>query len=592
MDYGHTWTDDELKKLEKRISKEYAQAANEVRRKLEDYFRRFEAKFKIKQEMVKRGEMTPEEYNKWRYGQIMIGKRWAELQANLAQDFHKTNEKAASMTKQFTYDAYAMNFNYGTYEAESGSGMNTAFTLYDRSTVERLVRDDPTLLPPPGKRVSERIAAGKDVLWNKQQIASVMTQGILQGESMDKIAKRLAAEVGEKNMHAAIRNARTMTTGAENAGREDSYIRAEAMGIKMQQMWIATLDGRTRHEHRLLDGQKRPVNVPFEVEGQKIRFPGDPTAAPWLVYNCRCTLIGIVEGSELEGMKERINANAKIKGTGESYEEWKYGHERTAAKGAKAESAESKAVEVKPVAEPKAEAKYVETPIKREFVPATTIEEAEAFISQYCDTSQFGALGVSYKGISLEVANIVNKTLSELMDTFDVSKLGGIMAPAANTREGKLIKDATAGYMPMRNSFLLNRADLKSVKVAESKFLEEKQTLKELLEHPEKYDFSKLSKAARKTIENSRESGRTTVPDTIPEVIYHEFGHKLEKQAKQHPLWNKVKDDMPKYASKLSGYATTDICEYAAESFASWYKGEDIADPNLIEIFESLKRGA
>ena len=264
MDYGHKWTDKELKQLEKRIGKEYKQAAAETRKKLEDYMRRFEVKFKIKQEAVKRGEMTRDEYNQWRYGQIMIGKRWADMQANLAEDMHNTNKITASMTRQFSYDAYAMNFNYGTFEAESGSGVDTAFTLYDRSTVERLVRDNPDMLPPPGKKVSQRIAEGKDVLWNKQQIQSVMAQSILQGESIPQIAKRLAAEVGEKNMHAAIRNARTMTTGAENDGREDSYIRAEAMGIKMQQMWIATLDGRTRHEHRLLDGQKRPVNKPFD----------------------------------------------------------------------------------------------------------------------------------------------------------------------------------------------------------------------------------------------------------------------------------------------------------------------------------------
>ena len=327
MDYGHKWTDKELKKLEKRISAEYTKAAAEMQKKVEKYYADFARKDEIKRKEVSEGKISQSEYTNWRRNQMLVGKRWEEMQANLAQDMHTVNMKTASMTRQFSYDAYAMNFNYGTFEAESGSGIDTAFTLYDRSTVERLIRDDPDMLPPPGKKVSQRIREGKDVLWNKQVIQSVMTQSILQGESIPNIATRLAEAVGDTNRKAAIRNARTMTTGAENAGREDSYKRAESMGIKMQQMWIATLDCRTRHEHRQLDGQKRKVGEPFEVSGQKIMFPGDPKAAPYLVWNCRCTLIGIVANSDVEYYKERMDEKATIKGyPGMTYEEWKNEH--------------------------------------------------------------------------------------------------------------------------------------------------------------------------------------------------------------------------------------------------------------------------
>jgi hypothetical protein len=58
------------------------------------------------------------------------------------------------------------------------------------------------------------------------------------------------------------------------------------MGIEMQQTWVATLDGRTRHEHRMLDGQTVPIGEPFEVDGYKIRYPGDPTAEGFLIWNC------------------------------------------------------------------------------------------------------------------------------------------------------------------------------------------------------------------------------------------------------------------------------------------------------------------
>lgn len=321
MDYGHEWTDKELRKLERRISAEYKQASEEAKEKLDKYLSDFSVKDKIKQNEVKAGKITEEEYAQWRIGQIMIGKRWEEMSNELAEDFHTTNLKTASMTKEFSYDAYAMNFNYGTFEAESGSGLDTAFTLYDRPTVERLIRDDPDMLPPPGAKTRKRIEEGKDVLWNKQQIQSVMTQSILQGESIPQIAKRLSEAVGDKNKAAAIRNARTMTTGAENAGRVDSYKRAESMGIGMMQEWMATLDGRTRHEHRQLDGMRIKVGGKFQIDGYEIRFPGDPQAAAHLVYNCRCNLIGIVKGSDLE--RNGAHAGATIKGSDMTYEEWK-----------------------------------------------------------------------------------------------------------------------------------------------------------------------------------------------------------------------------------------------------------------------------
>ena len=324
MDYGHEWTDKELKALEARIAAEYRQAANEIKAKLDKYLEKFKAADAQKRKDLKAGLITQKEYLDWRQGQLMTGKRWQEMLNNLAHDLQNTNKIANSMARKFSFDAYAMNFNFGTYEAEIGAGISTAFTLYNREAVERLVRDDPDLLPPPGAAVSEAIAEGRAELWNKRRIQSVMTQSILQGESIPNIAKRLAEEVSDSNMKAAIRNARTMTTGAENAGRIDSYKRAESKGIDIQQMWIATLDNRTRHEHRQLDRQKVNVGEDFHYGIYKLRFPGDPHGAPFLVYNCRCGVIGIVDGMGLEERLDKMEKEGKTK-EGLSYDEWKNG---------------------------------------------------------------------------------------------------------------------------------------------------------------------------------------------------------------------------------------------------------------------------
>lgn len=347
MDYGHRQSDKMLKDLEKRLQEEYAQAERELAEKVAKYFRDYERKNKVKLMQVSSGQISEKEYLRWKKGQLLIGQRWQEMQDTIATDLHNTNKIAGAMISDHVKDVYALNHNYGTYEVEKGSLVDTSYTLYNRESVERLMRDNPDILPPPGKRVSERIAEGKDVRWNKQQVQSVMTQSIMQGESIPKIAKRLESAVGKsytediiknadqktakqiakelarKNKAAAIRNARTMTTGAENAGRVDAYKRGQEMGVKSQQMWVATLDSRTRHEHRLLDGQKVEVGKPFKVDGKEIRYPGDPTAAPELVYNCRCAVVAVVKGSKLdtEGIEGIERRDEKLGDM--TYDEWK-----------------------------------------------------------------------------------------------------------------------------------------------------------------------------------------------------------------------------------------------------------------------------
>ncbi len=317
-DLAHEWTEEQLSDLEKRIRKEYLQAQQEVQAKLDDYLRRFRIKDEIKRDQVKRGVITEKEYIEWRKGQIIIGKRWQALRDKLALEYHNANQKAKEMSQSMQAGVYAENINYSTYLIEAQTNVDTSFTLYDTDTVKRILVDDPQMLPPPGKKVSANIAKGLDVRWNNTMIQSVMLQGILQGESIPQLAKRLET-VTERNYKAAIRNARTMATGAQNAGRIDGFKRAEQMGIKLEQEWISTLDMRTRHAHRQLDHVKVKVGQPWKIDGYDIRFPGDPNAPGYLVYNCRCTVRGLVDGLEPQARKYRSDKAIN----GMDYEEWK-----------------------------------------------------------------------------------------------------------------------------------------------------------------------------------------------------------------------------------------------------------------------------
>ena len=320
MDDGHYITELILRETEADVTRVYRQATEEMQKKVEDYFRKYQVKDLIKRDQLLKGEITQADYNYWKTGQLMIGKRWEEMRDSLAQDLHNANDLARSTVLGHMPDVYATNHNYGTFQVEKESLVDTSYTLYDRQTVERLIREQPDVLPAPGKQMREKIAANKDIAWQKGQIQSVTMQSILQGESIPNMAKRICNTLNEKNRKATVRYARTATTAAENAGRIDSYKRAEDMGIDLEQEWLATLDGRTRHEHRQLDGQHVPVGEPFKVGGTEIRYPGDPSAPGYLVWNCRCTLVPRLKNLDQSDAPRNSRLGSM------TYEEWKTEH--------------------------------------------------------------------------------------------------------------------------------------------------------------------------------------------------------------------------------------------------------------------------
>lgn len=311
-DPAHEQTDQVLEDVRERVRREYLRAYEETSAKLGDYLSRFEAKDRIHAEAVRRGEETEADYREWRRGQILVGKRWQELADTLAEDYRNADRVAASIVNEHTPEVYALNHDYATFEVESGSLIDTSYTLYDRPTVERLLRDRPDLLPVA------KVDGKKDLAWNRRHVVSAVTQGVLQGESMPAVARRLRS-VADMDFRASMRTARTAVTSAENAGRTDAYRRAEGMGIRVRKQWLATLDQRTRHSHRRLDGETVGVDEAFS---NGLMYPGDPEGPGGEVYNCRCTLV-----ADLEGVDQSDGRRASKLG-GVSYEEWREGHDR------------------------------------------------------------------------------------------------------------------------------------------------------------------------------------------------------------------------------------------------------------------------
>ena len=239
------------------------------------------------------------------------GKQWdtealnaliKQLTAHVAQ----TNADAVAAINGYAPVVAAEQANFAEYTIENGTTINPSFTLINQDTVLRLVKDSPAVLP----KAKAKIVKSKQ--WNTPKLRSALTHAIVQGDSIPKLTKEVE-KVCVSNRAIATRNARTMMTGARNAGTLAAYVRAGQNGMHIQKQWMAALDERTRASHRHLDGEIKAVSEPFS---NGLQHPGDTSGRPEEVYNCRCTMVPIVNETMYEGPRA-----SKLKDM--SYEEWK-----------------------------------------------------------------------------------------------------------------------------------------------------------------------------------------------------------------------------------------------------------------------------
>lgn len=234
----------------------------------------------------------------------------------LAEDLVKVDQKVLSMVNGYTPEAYALNHNYATFDIEKNTQIDTSYTLYSRETVEHLMKEDPDLLP------KRKLDIPKDKIWNKRHINSAITQGVLQGDDIKTISKRLR-QVTDMDKSAAIRNARTMITGAQNAGRLDAFRRAAELGIEIQKQWVATFDSRTRFSHAHMDGKIVDWDKKFS---NGLLFPGDPDGEPSEVYNCRCSIVAYYPEYDRDDVYERYDQQNEKNVKNMTYAEWAKSH--------------------------------------------------------------------------------------------------------------------------------------------------------------------------------------------------------------------------------------------------------------------------
>lgn len=152
---------------------------------------------------------------------------------------------------------------------------------------------------------------GEDVGYLKKSIRAELSRGISNGSSWNEMAVHIARGMNspfKKAYNNAIRIARTEGHRIQNEAALDGQHEAKKKGADIVKQWDATLDSRTRPEHREADGQIREIDKPFDVGGEKMQAPGVGGSAK-NVCNCRCCLLQrakwALDDDELKTLQER-----------------------------------------------------------------------------------------------------------------------------------------------------------------------------------------------------------------------------------------------------------------------------------------------
>lgn len=328
-DYGAKIADKAFDQSTRKIRDVYRIAAVELQEKFESFLKNHRIKGKEMLEKLKNGEITQAEYHSWMRGQVFIGKQWKQKIDSSVKVLDSANKQCVGIIMTGRMNVFAENYNFCSYQLEKRMSGAVSFNIYNQDTVARLLKKNPKMLPE--WKIKER----KDYAWNRQKVENCITQGIIQGEGIDQITDRMVGALCTQNENRMRLFARTSMTGAQNAGRQAQMEDAEDMGIKVKKRWVATLDSRTRDTHQELDGQEVPVDEPFVVDGMEIMYPGDPSAEPELVYNCRCSMIEVYEGIDRKSSRRAYDDVDGERDTKHSYivedmtyKEWKEWKER------------------------------------------------------------------------------------------------------------------------------------------------------------------------------------------------------------------------------------------------------------------------
>lgn len=140
----------------------------------------------------------------------------------------------------------------------------------------------------------------------KNQIRSILQEANDRNLDVRQTASLLRQKVPSIVKSRSLLISRTETTLAASLGAQFG---AKQTRLKLNKVWIATRDSRTRDAHRsMLNHKPVPQGEKFSVGGTKMLFPGDPAGGARNCCNCRCT-VAFIPAEEQEEVQSNDGFN-------------------------------------------------------------------------------------------------------------------------------------------------------------------------------------------------------------------------------------------------------------------------------------------
>ena len=236
-------------------------------------------------------EMTQSKIYQKRYQEAM------KAQINAALD--ELHKKSNQTIEEYLTRSYQHGY-VGTMYTLHKQGMPILAPI-DQRAVTRAVRTDSKL---SGRLYGE---LGVDMQKLKKTIRREISIGISIGSDYGMIARQVQISSGIP-LKRAKTIVRTEGHRIQQQSADDARNAAKGQGCQVVKQWDAVLDGNTRTDHRILDGQIREVGEPFEIDGKKAEYPG-AFGRPEEDCNCRCVALTrakwALDADELQTMKDR-----------------------------------------------------------------------------------------------------------------------------------------------------------------------------------------------------------------------------------------------------------------------------------------------
>lgn len=261
-------TDAKLKALERQIKSVYMKAYQEMKSEAA--------------KLLAKIDLNPDMPLSQKMALMTRYDRLNKLTDQLANTAYNANSMAKKMIDSEMVNIYELNYN--TSASELG------FSAIDHTAIKKILKDE--------ENPFDKISSLYDKTGIKNAMKGDLMTGLLKGESMQKIARRLK-HTSEKSLKDSIRIARTETTRVQNSAKMDIGKHGQELGFEMWKRWIATTDGRVREDHLAMNGVEVPQDEPFVLpDGSKMMFPGDISmgADASQVINCRCTVVEFIKG--------------------------------------------------------------------------------------------------------------------------------------------------------------------------------------------------------------------------------------------------------------------------------------------------------